>query len=124
VPLARDDVEVIKQETEGYAVESDGSVTVVLATSLSQSLVDEGFARELISKIQNMRKATGLEVTDRINVTLKSSEAIRKAVDKHDELIRHETLAEEVLFEEGSPPEGFKEWNVNGEKTAISVVKI
>jgi isoleucyl-tRNA synthetase len=123
VSLSTDEVTAQKTEKAGYAVETDGPVTVALATELSEELIDEGFARELINKIQNMRKTTGFEVTDHISITVSCTSRLRQAAERHDEFIRRETLAEEILFR-GAEPKNGKEWNINGEKTAIALAKI
>jgi len=123
VVLSDEEVEVVRLEKEGFAVESDGPLSVALATDLSDDLVQEGFARELVNKIQNMRKTSGLEVTDRIKVTLDSTERVKQAARRHDEFIRSETLADSLDF--SGPGDGdAKEWNINGEKTSISVAKV
>jgi isoleucyl-tRNA synthetase len=109
-------------EKDGFAVESGGDLSVALVTELSEELVQEGFARELVNKIQNMRKSSGFEVTDRIKVTLNSTERVKLAAQKHDEFIRSETLADELKFTQAAG--NAKEWNINGEKTSISVVKV
>jgi len=124
VVLTDEEVEVSRQEKDGFAVESDGALSVVLVTDLTRELIDEGFARELVSKIQNMRKATGLEVTDHILVTLRTSERVEQAARGYDEFIRHETLAEKLLFVDKPESGNAKEWDINGERTAISVAKV
>ncbi len=123
VVLSEDEVLVIKQEREGFAVESDGGLSVALVTDLDEELVHEGYARELINKIQNMRKASGFEITDRIVVALSSTEQVEKAAQKHNEFIRAETLADELKLSVNSD-DNVQEWNINGEKTKISVVKV
>jgi isoleucyl-tRNA synthetase len=123
VVLSDQEVEVVRLEKEGFAVESDGALSVALMTDLSEELIQEGFARELVNKIQNMRKSSGLQVTDRIRVTLDSSERVKEAAQRHDEFIRSETLAEVLEFA-GIDPTDAREWNINGEKTSISVVKV
>ncbi|HUV29584.1 MAG TPA: isoleucine--tRNA ligase [Acidobacteriota bacterium] len=124
VMLKPDEVEVNRNEREGYAVESDGHVTVALATELSEDLVDEGFAREIVNKIQNMRKTSGFEVTDRIRVRVNSTRRLNTAASRYDEFIRRETLAQEMEVTEKDELDGGTEWNVNGEKAVISVEKV
>jgi isoleucyl-tRNA synthetase len=123
VTLAAEDVDVIKNEKDGYAVESDGPVTIALDTQLDDDLIGEGFARELVNKIQNMRKSSGFEVTDHIAVRLHSSDRLRAAAGKHDEFIRRETLARSLEFTD-TPVNDGTEWNINGESTAIAVKKV
>jgi len=123
VTLSIDEVMINRNELEGYAVESDGEVTVALVTDLNDELIDEGFAREVVNKIQNMRKSSGFEVTDYINVVIGSGDRLKAAVGSHEEFIRRETLANSISFADGDKIESGKEWNINGEKTSIAVVK-
>jgi isoleucyl-tRNA synthetase len=124
ITLTDDEVEVHKIEKEGFAVENDYSLTVALSTELTPELIDEGFAREMVNKIQNMRKSSGLEVTDHIKVAVHSSDTLKKAVNKYDDFIRRETLAEQIEFIEKDPLENSTTWNINGEKAAIAVAKV
>ncbi len=122
--LNTDDVEVIRNEEEGFAVESEGPVTVALATTLTADLIGEGFARELVNKIQNMRKTSGFEVTDRIEVRLSGTERLVGAVRQHEEFIRRETLADRMdVTAEDELADG-AEWNINGEPSRIAVAKV
>ncbi|MEW5995074.1 MAG: DUF5915 domain-containing protein, partial [Candidatus Zixiibacteriota bacterium] len=122
VKLTSEELEVVKTEKEGFAVESDGPVTIALDTQLNEDLISEGFAREMVNKIQNMRKVSGFEVTDYITVRVHSSERLKAAALKHDEFIRRETLAHRIEFTDNESANG-KEWNINGEKAAIAVAK-
>ncbi len=123
INLGSEDVQVIRNDKPGYAVESDGSVTIALVTELTEELIDEGFAREIVNKIQNMRKSSGLDITDYVDVRVSSSERLREAAEKHDEFIRRETLARKIEFMDASQVTDGKEWNINGEKAAIAVAK-
>ncbi len=122
--LTDEHIEVIRNEVAGFAVESDGEVTVALTTELTDELIDEGFAREIVNKIQNMRKTTGLEVTDNIAVQVASTERLKSAATKHDDFIRRETLATRIEFVTPDSLAGGTEWNINGEKTSIAVTKV
>ena len=125
VELTAEDVDVIRNEKEGYAVESDGQVTVAIRTDLSEELLDEGFAREVVNKIQNMRKTSGLEVTDRIRVTISSSERLEVATTRYRTFIQDETLAQEFDFRrEKICGNNATQWSINGEPATIEVVKI
>ena len=124
VTLSGEDIEVVRAEKEGYAVESDGYLTVALVTELTDDLIDEGFAREMVNKIQNMRKSAGFELTDNIEVKINSTERLTAAATRHDEFIRRETLANKIEFADKDSIQNSTEWNVNGEKTTISVVKV
>ncbi|MFQ6009269.1 MAG: DUF5915 domain-containing protein, partial [Candidatus Zixiibacteriota bacterium] len=123
VTLTDEEIDIIKAEREGYAVESDGPITVAIATELTDDLIDEGFAREMVNKIQNMRKSCGFEVTDYITVKVSSTERLKSAAMKYDQFIRHETLANKIEFTDRVPVDGAREWNINGQKAAIAVAK-
>ena len=117
--LTREDVEVTMAQTEGYNCQHYGSVTIALETTLSPELVEEGFVRELISKIQTMRKENGFEVQDRITVGIKDNEKLEKIVRKNEAFLKEITLANEVTYH---AVQGFeKAWNINGEKVTLSV---
>jgi len=124
VVLTAEDVDVQRIEKDGYAVESDGPVTIALVTALTQELIDEGFAREMVNKIQNMRKSSGFEVTDFIRVSVSGTKPLREAVAKHREFIKSETLARELEFIDAESADGGTEWSINGEKAAIAVAKL
>jgi isoleucyl-tRNA synthetase len=123
VVLTPEEIEVQKEESQGYAIESDGSVAIALATELTEDLQDEGFARELISKIQNMRKANGLDVTDHINVKVNTSDRVLSAAKKHERFIMQETLAHSLEFLDTEKLDGGTNWTINGEQAAIAVQK-
>jgi isoleucyl-tRNA synthetase len=124
VTLGPDDVLISKNEKDGYAVESDGGVTVALTTTLTEELIDEGFAREMVNKIQNMRKSSGFEVTDHISIRVRSTDRLKVAAKKHDEFIRKETLANRLEFVDNDKLAGATEWDINGEKTEIWLAKV
>jgi isoleucyl-tRNA synthetase len=121
--LTDEDVEVSRIEKEGFAVESDATLTIALVTDITEELRDEGFARELVNKIQNMRKKTGLEVTDHIAIQMCTGERLRKAADRYTEFIRRETLANRIDFLEADKLKNGTEWDINGEKAALAVTK-
>ncbi|MBD3258525.1 class I tRNA ligase family protein, partial [candidate division GN15 bacterium] len=124
VTLTSEEVEIIRNEKKGMAVESDGGVVVALSTELTEELLNEGFARELINKIQNMRKSAGLEVTDRIRVRAHSSDRLKAAADKHADFIRHETLADELQFVGAGGLNGATDWDINGESASLTVERV
>jgi isoleucyl-tRNA synthetase len=121
--LTPEHLEVVRGEKAGVAVESEGSVTVALDTELTPELRDEGFAREIVNKIQNMRKSSGLEVTDNITVRVMSGERLQQAADRHAAFICSETLAQSLEFIETDDLTEPTEWNINGEKASIEVTK-
>lgn len=96
ITLERDDVEITSQDIEGWLVANEGSLTVALDVTISDELRKEGIARELVNRIQNLRKDSGFEVTDRIDVKLQRDEQVKQAVDSNIEYIKTETLTEEL----------------------------
>jgi len=96
---------------------------VALSTALTEELKDEGFARELVNKIQNMRKSAGFEVMNRIKVDIKTTPRLYSAIEVFDEYIKSETLAEEIT-NSGEKGEFSQEWDINGEKAQISVARV
>jgi isoleucyl-tRNA synthetase len=118
--FGREEIEIRLEGKEGFAVASDGEFTVALTTEIDENLRNEGFARELVNKIQNMRKEANLRVTDRISVYLKSSEPVIRASELHSDYIKKETLADSIASD--SLPEGFaRDWDVNGESATIVI---
>jgi len=117
----REEVDIRLTGKEGFAVASDGRFTVALVTEISDELRSEGFARELVNKIQNMRKEADFKVTDRIKVSLKTTEPVAAAARAHLEFIQTETLANSVDFDQAM--DGFsRDWDINGEAAAIVIV--
>ncbi|TBN03254.1 isoleucine--tRNA ligase [Hyunsoonleella flava] len=96
ITLERNDVEITSQDIEGWLVANEGSLTVALDVTITDELRKEGIARELVNRIQNLRKDSGFEVTDRIDVKLQKDEQIKQAVDSNIEYIKTETLTEEL----------------------------
>jgi isoleucyl-tRNA synthetase len=96
ITLGLEDVEITSQDIEGWLVANEGSLTVALDVTISEELRKEGIARELVNRIQNLRKDSGFEVTDRIDVMLQNDERIVKAVSSNLEYIKTETLTEEL----------------------------
>ena len=96
ITLERTDVEITSQDIEGWLVANEGSLTVALDITLTDELRKEGIARELVNRIQNLRKDSGFEVTDRIDVVLQKDERIVKAIHSNIEYIKTETLTKEL----------------------------
>ena len=113
------DVEIISEDIPGWLVSNEGNLTVALDITLSEELHNEGMARELINRIQNIRKEAGLEITDRINITLSPIESVKKAVEQFGEYISTQVLADSITV---APCEG-KETDIEGEKINILVVR-
>ena len=122
VELAEEDLLIETAQTEGYVTESDGETSVVLDTNLTAELIEEGFVREIISKIQTMRKEAGFEVMDKICVYAKGNDKIQSVMESHKEEIKSEVLAEEMILGETDGYE--KEWNINKENVAMGVKKL
>lgn len=117
-----EDVEILHEELKGWVVESEGSVTVALDTNLDDDLIDEGFAREFVNRVQNLRKESGLEVTDRIRLTFSASERLTKALTRLQSYIMEETLA--VEFTRGDRDGNAEEAaDINGESCRIRLEK-
>ena len=124
VVLERDDLLIETAQTEGFVSQQNGPFTVVLDTNLTPELLEEGFVRELVSKIQTMRKEAGFEVQDHIDVYESGNEKIRAIMEKYDEDLKHEVLARSISFGSGAEGSYEKEWTVNGEKVTLAVRKI
>lgn len=119
--VSLDDVEIIREDIQGWLVESDGGVTVALDTSLTDELVNEGFAREFVSRIQNMRKEAGFEVTDRIAIHFRASSRLAHALLTMSDYIKRETLAVE-LSEKTLNGQAIRH-DINGEPADIVIEK-
>ncbi|HPT68101.1 MAG TPA: isoleucine--tRNA ligase [Bacillota bacterium] len=122
VVLTADDVEVRVQEKEGFAVEMDKENFAILDTKLTTELIQEGLAREIVSKVQNMRKNSGFELTDRINLAYVADEEVAAAVEAFRTYIMEETLAV-ILERVAEAGAGFESWDINGHATALKVSK-
>ena len=124
VELAEEDLLIESTQKSGFMAETEGELTVVLDTNLSPELLEEGFMREVISKLQTMRKEAGFEVTDHIEVSYWGSEHAQKQIQVNERTIAKEVLADQMHA--GSSLEGAyeKEWNVNGEKVSFAVKRI
>ena len=122
IVLLEEDLLIDMAQMEGYVSESDHTITVVLDTNLTPELIEEGFVRELVSKIQTMRKEAGFEVMDKIRVYAKDNDKIVSIMKNHDDEIKSEVLAEEIVTGETKGYE--KEWNINSEKVTMAVERI
>ncbi|HIR70573.1 MAG: isoleucine--tRNA ligase [Oscillospiraceae bacterium] len=121
IRLTEDDLLITMTQMEGYVTESDAAITVVLDTHMTDELLEEGFVRELVSKIQTMRKEAGFEVTDHIDVVYEAGQKAAEIFEKYGDQIGGEVLAESV--KPGSEGEYAKEWNINGEKVTLAVTR-
>ena len=123
VKLAEGDVLTEPMHKPGFTAAEDRGVTVVLDTNLNDDLIAEGYAREVISKVQTMRKDAGFEVTDRIRLAYECDDVLAEALAKYEEMIARTTLA--VSIGRGAAPEGgtAREWDINGKKTTLAITK-
>lgn len=121
VELTEEDLLISSQEKSGYVSASDNDLTVVIDTNLTPELIEEGFVREIISKIQTMRKEAGFDVIDSIKVYVSDNEKIADIMTKNAEKIKSEVLATELILNDKKGYE--KQWSVNGEDVTIAVEK-
>ena len=120
--LSEDDLLIESAQIPGYEALSDNNVTVALDTNLTPELIEEGFVREIVSKIQTMRKDSGFEVMDNINIYCSGNEKIADIMERNADSIKSETLAVNIVF--GSETHFSKNWNINGEDVILGVEKI
>ena len=122
IVLLDSDLLIDTAQTEGYVSESDNDITVVLDTNLTPELIEEGFVREIISKIQTMRKEAGFEVTDKIGISLGDNQVIENIFRSREDQIKSEVLAEDVVYGKVSGYE--KDWKINSENVKLGVWKL
>ena len=121
VSLSREDLLIETAKNDDFVTEADNKTTVVLDIRLDEALIEEGFVRELISKIQTMRKEAGFEVVDHIVLSQTGNERIAEIIKKNEAVIKNDTLADEIVY---NKVEGYtKDWNLNGENTSLGVSK-
>ncbi|MGN1347978.1 MAG: isoleucine--tRNA ligase [Acutalibacteraceae bacterium] len=122
IELSKDDVLIEAQQKEGLASVSDRGVTVALSTLLTQELIEEGFVREVISKVQTMRKDAGFEVMDHITLYIQTTDKLTDILGRNSESLTGDVLADKLVLDSVS---GYTaDWNINGEKATIGVEKI
>ena len=122
VILSEEDLLIETAQMENFVAESYGEVYVILNTNLTPELIEEGFVREIISKVQTMRKEADFEVTDKICLSAKDNDKILDLIKAHEEEIKSEVLAKEIILGETKGYE--KEWNINSEKVVLGVSKL
>ena len=119
VVLSEEDLLIDMAQTEGFVSDGDNTITVVLDTKLTPELIEEGFVREIISKVQTMRKEADFQVTDKIVISCKGNEKIEELIRANADQIKSEVLAVDVKFDEAN---GYvKEWSINGENVTMGV---
>ncbi|MGN0400172.1 MAG: isoleucine--tRNA ligase [Blautia sp.] len=122
IVLLESDLLIDTAQMEGYVSESDNDITVVLDTNLTPELIEEGYVREIISKVQTMRKEAGFEVMDKIRIYLSNNQVIEDIFRAHEEQIKSEVLADAVVYDK---TEGYvKEWKINSENVTLGVEKV
>ena len=122
VELSEEDLLIETAQTEGYVTEADGDISAVLDTNLTPELIEEGFVREIVSKVQTMRKEAGFEVMDKIHIYAKDNDKILELMKNHKEEIMSEVLAEDMTL--GTTDGYVKEWNINKEPVVLGVAKM
>ncbi len=122
VALAPEDLLISTAQKEGFASQSDHGMTVVLDTTLTPLLIEEGNVREVISKIQTMRKEAGFEVTDHIRLAVTDNAPIADVIRRNAEEIASDTLCDDIVYD--TPLTHAKSWNINGETVTLSVEKV
>ena len=122
IQLEKADLLIEMTQQEGFVASSDKGITVVMDTNLTPELLEEGFIREVISKLQTMRKDAGFEVMDKIHVTVSGNDKISALIDKNAAQITKIVLAEDIT--EGAAKGFTKEWNINGEQVTLGVERI
>ena len=119
VELIPEDIEIIMSQTDGFATQHYGKVTIALETTLTPELVEEGFVREIISKLQTMRKENGFEVTDRITVFAAGNDKLTDILSRNEDMVKSIVLCNGITY--GSTDGFIKEWNINGENITLGV---
>lgn len=122
VELTKEDLLIDMTQKQGFVSEMDHEVIVVLDTRMTSELIEEGFIREIISKVQTMRKEAGFEVTDHIMLYVQQNEAISSILKANETYIKNEVLAESISYEQSGGYQ--KEWKINGEKVVLGVRKL
>ena len=121
IELSIDDVEIIHNEIDDWVVAQENGVTVAIDTEITQELLSQGCAREVINRIQSLRKALDLNLTDRIAVSMQGSKTIIKAVSDNLEIIKNETLSTQLLFEQSKTNQAVEHFTINDETISISI---
>ena len=119
IPLSSENLLITMQGKKGFAFAGEGEIGVVLDTHITPELRDEGYVREILSKVQNMRKEKGFEVLDKINLYVAGNEMLEELVKKNAESIKHDVLAVEIIY--GKNITTYTEMNINGENFKIDV---
>jgi len=124
IELTTADVEISSEDIPGWLVAAEGKYTVALDVTLSEELIEEGVAREVVNRLQNFRKEAGFEVTDKINISLETSSELNEAIQNNKNYICSETLAENLSFVDKIEGEKFLLKIDNETKTYVSLKKV
>ena len=119
--LTAEDIEIVAEQTAGFNCQSDAEVSIALSTTLTPALLEEGFVREVISKVQVMRRESNFEVTDKIKIFVDGNAKLEKIITDNVKEIMAVTLADEIIF---SAKDDAKVWDINGEKISLAVERI
>ncbi len=119
IGLNSENLLVTMQGKEGFAFSGEGEIGVVLDTHITEELKEEGYVREILSKVQNMRKDKGFEVLDKINLYVSENKMLEEIIKKNEELIKHDTLTEKVIYDENR--ESYTDTSINGENLKLDV---
>jgi len=123
IAITREDVEILHEDIKGWVVESDNVLTVALDTELTEELINEGYAREFVNRVQNMRKDAGFSVTDRVRIRYKANEKISKALSSLQSYVKNETLAVEFGESVNVSAQGVQQ-EINGELCEIAIERV
>ncbi len=122
VSFGKNDILVVRDGLKGWEVETEEGVTVAADTNLTDSLIQEGLAREIVNRVQNMRKEANFDVTDRIRLTVQGDEIVQKALDSMAAYIKDETLSEDIINAmEGDDDDFVKEWEIDDKNLTIAI---
>ncbi len=121
--VTTEDVEIIPEDVPGWLVANDGNVTVALDVTVTPELKNEGMARDLINRIQNIRKASDFEITDKVSVELTPTESVKEALEQFEEYIAAQVLADDIRLVELTPGEDVTELDIDGEKILAKVTR-
>ncbi len=122
VILTPEDIEIVVTQTEGYNIQNDNDVSIALSTELTPALIEEGFVREIISKVQTMRRDSKFEVTDRIKIFAQGNDKLAEIMSRNAAEIKTVALANDIIFDKTCA--NSKDWDINGEKIILGVEKI
>jgi len=122
--ITLDEIQIVTEDIEGWAIETSGNLTVALDTKLDKSLIAEGFAREFVNKVQNMRKDRNMHINDRIKVRYKCGDELRSAISSQKNYIQSEVLASELTYVQNGGADNFEVLDINGRKCEVTVEKV